>query len=537
MIRRRFSEEIAEAVQLEIARLGLREGDMLPSHAKLAKKLNVSVPSLREGLQTLATVGVLKITHGKGTIVARPDLSDLRRLLPPILRSTPHTNREIAEMLTILVPEALSRIGTDSPILAALAASARTMSGLESLGPVPPRKNEILRFYGLLGEGSGNRVLAQILDAVAAMRFANAPDGGTGWDDAEAAGRIHAASVEALRQGNPGEAGRLLLDFLSCHPPNDRLISVVFDTFGSGSIGGSFYGLARDLCRILVQHGGISIEPEPTGGGIQNVALTDEGRIILGLTQSDAAHAAYEGCGLFTRRHLGIRAICGAQTLMLWILVRRDSRLLSVGDLRGARIAMGAMGGESGIVAEAVLRAYDLHEGGYRPLFLSLDNAVHGLRTGEVDALFFLSSTPQTAIAELAANIPLTALPVSEAAGRAIASGHEHWFLSEIPAGALPGQDGSVATLAVPSLLITHADVPADVVLRITKVIMEQGSGGEGEAGACVFCPETALKGVSIPLHPGAERYYEEHGIAIPEAIRSSTVLQGERKTHERAAS
>lgn len=527
MNRRRFSDEIAEAVQLEVVRLGLREGDMLPSHAKLAKKMNVSVPSLREGLQKLATLGVLKIAHGKGTIVTKPDLSDLRRLFPPLLRSSPHTSEEVVDMLRILVPQAVSKIGVDSPTLPTLEASARAMTGLESRGSSAPLKAEVIRFYRLLGEGAGNRLLAQILEAVASLRFVNAPAGEANREDRTACGRIHAAAVESIRRGDPEGAGRSLLDFLASHPPDKRSISVVFDTFGSGSIGGSFYGLARDLCRTLLHHGGIAIEPEPTGGGIENVALTDEGRIILGLTQSDVAYAAYEGHGLFARRHLGIRAICGAQTLMLWILVRKDAGLRSIGDLRGARIAMGAMGGESGIVAEAVLRAYDLHEGDYRPLFLSLSNAVHGLRMGQVDALFYLASTPQTAIAELAADVPLEAQPVPAGIGASIVAAHEYWSLSRIPPASLPGQERGVPTLAVPSLLITHADVPADVVNRITRVIMEHGREADKESEAGVFSLETALQGVSIPLHPGAEQYYGERGIAIAEAIRSAAAPHG----------
>lgn len=499
---------------------------MLPSHAKLAKTLNISVPSLREGLQTLATLGVLRIAHGKGTIVHTPNLSDLRRLFPPIIRSAPHSRQEVLEMLRILVPEALAGIDPGSTAMADMETCARAMASTEPPGaPANPRA-VILRFYSLLGGGGGNRLFAQILEAVASLRFASSI-AVPGREEREAQARIHLTALEALRRGRREEAAQVLLDFLSSICEGNRSISVVFDTFGSGSIGGSFYGLARDLCRILLQQGGIAIEPEPTGGGIQNVTLAEEGRIILGLTQSDVARAAYEGHGLFPRRHLGIRAICGVQTLMLWILVRGDSGRRSVGDLRGARIALGAMGGDSGIVAEAVLRAYGLREGDYRPLFLSLSNAVHGLRGGEVDALFFLASTPQTAISELAADLPVEVLPVEAARGADVVASHDSWLLAEIPPGALTGQDRAVTTLAVPSILITHADVGADIVKRITQVIMEQGPEGEGAPETLPITLATALQGVSIPLHPGAEEYYGERGIVVPDPIRSAAAASG----------
>lgn len=70
--KKRFAEEIAHAIRQKIAGLDLREGDRLSSHASLAKELNISPPSLREGLQMLGTLGMLKTNHGVGTIVAEP---------------------------------------------------------------------------------------------------------------------------------------------------------------------------------------------------------------------------------------------------------------------------------------------------------------------------------------------------------------------------------------------------------------------------------------------------------------------------------
>lgn len=62
--RKRFSEETPEPIRHKISELGLQEGDKLPSHASLAKALNISTSSLRKGLQMLTTLGILRINHG-----------------------------------------------------------------------------------------------------------------------------------------------------------------------------------------------------------------------------------------------------------------------------------------------------------------------------------------------------------------------------------------------------------------------------------------------------------------------------------------
>ncbi len=92
--KRGYAEEIAQAIQHKISRLGLEDGDRLPPHGTLAKELNVSVPSLREGLQRLVAFGLLKITHGSGTVVAKPKVSDYFQLLnSALLTSTTATPR------------------------------------------------------------------------------------------------------------------------------------------------------------------------------------------------------------------------------------------------------------------------------------------------------------------------------------------------------------------------------------------------------------------------------------------------------------
>jgi TRAP transporter TAXI family solute receptor len=71
-----------------------------------------------------------------------------------------------------------------------------------------------------------------------------------------------------------------------------------------------------------------------------------------------------------------------------------------------------------------------------------------------------------------------------------------------------------VKTIAVYSALMVREDVPADLVYQMTKVILEQRAViAQGHAAGKYIQPETATAGISVPFHPGAQKYLKEKGL------------------------
>jgi TRAP transporter TAXI family solute receptor len=457
--KKRFSEEIAHAIQQKISYLGLQEGDRLPSHASLAKELNVSIPSLREGLQMLTTLGTLKINHGVGTIVAKPSVSNYLRILDTVLRTKAHASKDYLQVRRLLQPWVAAKVAEEGGRHQNLLDSLTRLEEAAANQDVESFITENLRFHRRLCRLAGNTVVAEILNIV---------------------------------------------DKLIVSDPHVR----------TGSMGGSFYSAGREISRILHEYGSISIEAEPSGGGIENIQLTAEGKAILGLTQSDVAYYAHRGEGPFFEPHNQIRAVCGAQSLDLWIVAREGSNIEGIPDLRGKRIAMGATGGESGMIAKAILQAYGINDGDYRPFYLSISNAVQGMRSSEIDLIFYLSSGPGSALAELSEDVSIKLLSIDPVRINPVLETHPYWQLSSIKQSVWPRLTKDVLTLRTSTLLITHKDVPHQLIKKITAVIMEHAGEISFEYSDGVrFGGESALQGVSIPLHPGAEEYFRERGL------------------------
>ncbi|RPH86464.1 MAG: TAXI family TRAP transporter solute-binding subunit, partial [Deltaproteobacteria bacterium] len=84
---------------------------------------------------------------------------------------------------------------------------------------------------------------------------------------------------------------------------------------------------------------------------------------------------------------------------------------------------------------------------------------------------------------------------------------------ASIPANAYKGQTEEVKTIAVMAVLIAHSKLSEDTVYKITKALFDnQTELGNAHAKGKMLSLQTATKGVSIPFHPGAAKYYKEKG-------------------------
>ena len=85
---------------------------------------------------------------------------------------------------------------------------------------------------------------------------------------------------------------------------------------------------------------------------------------------------------------------------------------------------------------------------------------------------------------------------------------------AEIPAGTYPGQDAAVPTVAIGNILVTRADLSDDEAYAMTKLLFENlDTLKAAHAAAGGITLDGAIKGLPLPLHPGAERYYKEQGL------------------------
>ena len=88
------------------------------------------------------------------------------------------------------------------------------------------------------------------------------------------------------------------------------------------------------------------------------------------------------------------------------------------------------------------------------------------------------------------------------------------YIAGEIPAGTYDGQTENVPTVAVINYLVTSDAVSDDTAYALTKAMFENlDEMKAAHAAANDIDVQKALLGMPIPVHPGAQKYYDEVGV------------------------
>jgi len=144
--------------------------------------------------------------------------------------------------------------------------------------------------------------------------------------------------------------------------------------------------------------------------------------------------------------------------------------------------------------------------------------AAEEMKAGTVDALILAGGYPVPAIQELAAAVPIRLVPVTGAVAAKLQ--HEFSFYSSavIPAGSYRNVDTDTRSIGFYTLWLVDMDADPSLIYDITRALWSDSAAKLFAAidpiGRQIQLAD-ALKGVSLPLHAGAERFYREKGIAM----------------------
>lgn len=323
-----------------------------------------------------------------------------------------------------------------------------------------------------------------------------------------------------------------------------------FFRIGTAATTGTYFVIGAEIANAISKppgardcaHGGsCGVEglvaiAQATPGSISNALAVGAGQIEAAFIQSDVAGWAYSGkapvakacrgsttlpeSGTGQLAKLGpirnLRAIAALYAEPVHIVARADAKLRTPADLKGKRVALGEPGSGTLVEARLVLDAVGLSECQVKAQYSRLSESVGLLEKDGLDAFFMIGGYPVPAIADAASMEPIRLLPIA-AATRDKLVRQFPLLPATIPGAAYPGVDSETATVAVPALFVVSAAVPDDLVYGITKALWQDSTRrflDSGHPAGKRIRIENALTGLSIPLHPGAARYYQQAGIS-----------------------
>jgi TRAP transporter TAXI family solute receptor len=252
-------------------------------------------------------------------------------------------------------------------------------------------------------------------------------------------------------------------------------------------------------------------------GSVDNVNAIISGLRNSGFAQSDVAYWAYTGTGTMEGKEPAkeLRTIAALFQEHIHLVALKKSNINSVKDLKGKRVSLDEPGSGTYVDAKLILESNGLSTSDVKAEALKGKAATDALRNGKVDAIFVVAGFPTGAIVELASAVDVKLVPIDGAGAKALTSKYGFFSQSPIPSGTYEGVD-EVNTVAVGAQWFTSAKEDNELIYQITKALWNKESRklmDVGHAKGKTITPATALSGVGVPLHPGAEKFYKEAGL------------------------
>ena len=282
----------------------------------------------------------------------------------------------------------------------------------------------------------------------------------------------------------------------------------------TGGTSGVYYPLGVALSQIYTDNvEGARPSVQATKASVENLNLLQAGKGEIAFTLGDSLALAVAGnadAG-FPAPLDKLRTIAAIYPNYIQVVASQESGIKTLADLKGKRLSVGAPKSGTELNARAILAAAGLN---YEDLgqveYLPFAESVELMKNRQLDATLQSAGLGVASIRDLASSVPIT---VVEVPADVVAKVGAPYVAATIPAGTYEGQDADVATAAVINYLVTHSDVPDDLVYAMTKAIFENLDDlAAAHAAAKAIKLEAAAKDPPAPLHPGAERYFKEKG-------------------------
>jgi len=287
-------------------------------------------------------------------------------------------------------------------------------------------------------------------------------------------------------------------------------------TLGTATPGGGFpvYGDAVAEA-INGLDPALEVRTRNTKGSTENVPMLERGELDLGLVQGEVAHEALSGVG---RPPADLRILAAMYPTPGLFVVRADSPVRTIEDLRGKPVAFGARGSGLVVLARYVLDGLGLdQERDFQAVYLDragdgpamvLDGRVAALWGGGIGWPGFVTVGRAPGGARYLA-------PDADGLRRIQA---KHAFLKpmSVPAGSYPGQTEAIPSVGSWSFIMARPTLSDDTAYRLARALHR------GQAALAARLPQaadtTAANTVaSAPrpelIHPGVRRYLGEIGL------------------------
>jgi len=303
----------------------------------------------------------------------------------------------------------------------------------------------------------------------------------------------------------------LIFSFCLTSSAANKAISI-----GTGGVTGTYYPLGGCIANIISQYlEGVFATAETSGGSVANMRMVQNGEIQMGFVGATSGYRVFSGLPPYDEDPGDdVRSIAALYPETYQLIVLKDSGINCIADLKGKKVAVGAPGSGTEYAGKIILEEHGINYKNITPNFLSFGEGVTALKDGFVDAVVIFAGIPTSSVIDVSSTLDVKLLNLDPVAKKGLLENNKLYTPVVIPKDMYKGMEEDVDTLGTPAILVTNIEQDEKFIYEITKTIFEHTEElANAHAKGKDITLDTATIGLSIPLHPGAEKYYKEMGI------------------------
>ncbi|MGM0901738.1 MAG: TAXI family TRAP transporter solute-binding subunit [Bacillota bacterium] len=288
--------------------------------------------------------------------------------------------------------------------------------------------------------------------------------------------------------------------------------------FPTASTTGTIYPLGSAMANLWgTEIEGVRINAQASNGGVDNLNQMKAGEAHISFATSGIIWEAYNGeRGFKDRKYEDVRIVAGLYYNPNQFVVRKDSGIESISDIKGKKFAPGTTGSTPEVESSIILPAYGIsYPDDIDANFVGFTEAIDLMRNKQIDGALIQAGLPTAAVTEMTSTADGELIGIEPELRKQLMEEYPWYSEMTIPAGTYEGQEEDVDTLAIKMMLMADASVDEETIYQMTKVFWENLDKLESSHSIVqqmeIENAVTELAG--IPLHDGAKRYYQEQGL------------------------
>ena len=293
-----------------------------------------------------------------------------------------------------------------------------------------------------------------------------------------------------------------------------------FITVLTGPTSGIYFPIGGAFSKVVGEMG-YKTSATATGATAENINAILTGKGEMAIAMSDSVIQAVESFGAYQGKPKAenLRAMMGLWPNVCQIVTTKDSGITKFTDLKGKRVGVGAPNSGVELNARMMFEAHGMTYKDAKVDYLSYGEAIDQIKNGQCDVAFVTSGLGNATIKELGTAKEIVFVPVEGEALKRLTAKYPFYVEWKIPKETY-GTKVDTTTAAVMNIMLVSKNLSDDVVYDLlTGIYSQKGLETIGASHATAkreIKPETALRGIkgtSVKLHPGAEKYYKEKGM------------------------